>query len=165
MTGVEAAAAWAFSEGWTLFGNGSYTYGQDTTLDDPYRFIPPLNGVLGLRFESPTGKWWVEMVEVMAASLNRHALRDEQDSGFSTDPGLGSPNAATNPPLRADFSIPGFAVTNLRAGMKVWEHESRALDLTLDLNNLLDTGYREAYAQQQPEAPGFGVVIGARLTF
>ena len=67
--------------------------------------------------------------------------------------------------MRDDFSIPGFAVTNLRAGMNVWQHDTSALDLTLDLNNLLDTHYREAYAQQQREAPGFGAVVGARLTF
>ena len=165
VAGVEAAAAWRFQEGWTLFGNGTFTRGEDTSINDPYRFIPPINGTVGLRYQSPSGKWWVELVEVMAAKLDRHSVRDEQDSGFSTDPGLGSPNTTTNPPLRADFSIPGFAVTNLRGGMKVWERQESALDLTVDLNNLLDAHYREAYAQQQREAPGFGVVVGARLSF
>jgi outer membrane receptor protein involved in Fe transport len=165
VAGVEAAAAFEFSEGWTLFGNGTYTRGKDTTLDDPFRFIPPVHGSVGLRYESPSGKWWVELVEAMAGEFDRHAIRDEQDSGFSTDPGLGSPNTTTNPPLRSDFSIPGFAVTNIRAGVEVWNRTESSLDLTIGLNNVLNAHYREAYAQQQREAPGFGVVIGAQLTF
>ncbi len=165
VAGVEAAAAWRFADGWTAFGNGTYLRGEDTSANDPYRFIPPLNGTVGLRYQSPDGKWWVELVEVMAAKLDRHSIRDEQDSGFSTDPGLGSPNTTTNPPLRADFSIPGFAVTNLRGGVKVWDRADSTMDLTLSLNNLLDAHYREAYSQQQREAPGFGAVIGARLGF
>ena len=165
VAGVEAAAAWEFSEGWTVFGNGTYTRGEDTTANDPYRFIPPVHGSVGLRYESPSGKWWVEIVEVMAGKLDRHSIRDEQDAGFSTDPGYGSPNNTTNPPLRPDFSIPGFAVTNIRGGVKVWERPESTLDLTVDLNNVLDAHYREAYAQQQREAPGFGVVVGARLGF
>ncbi|HEY1120184.1 MAG TPA: TonB-dependent receptor [Haloferula sp.] len=165
VAGVETAVAWRFAEGWTAFGNGTYLRGEDTTANDPYRFIPPLNGTVGIRYESPSGKWWVELVEVMAAKLDRHSIRDEQDSGFSTDPGLGSPNTTTNPPLRADFSIPGFAVTNLRGGYKVWDRPDSSLALTLDLNNVLDAHYREAYSQQQREAPGFGAVVGARLGF
>lgn len=164
VTGVELAMAWQLADHWTLFGNATYTYGEDTASDVPLRFIPPLNGTLGLRYDDPSGRWWVELAEVMAARLTRHAPNDEQDAGFSEDPGYGSPSA-TNPPLRSDFDIPGFAVTNLRGGVRVWNRGDSALDLTLSLNNLFNTRYREAYAQQQLVAPGFGAVVGARLSF
>jgi len=164
IAGVEFDASYAFADGWSVFGNATYTYGQDTSADDPLRFIPPLHGKLGVRYDAPSGRWWVELVEVMAGRLTRHALNDEQDAGFSTDPGYGSPSA-TNPPLRSDYEIPGFAVTHLRGGLRVWEQADRRLDLTLDLNNLFNTSYREAYAQQELVAPGFGVVVGAKLTF
>lgn len=165
ITGVEMALSYEFADNWTFFGNGTYTYGKNTVTGKPLRFIPPLNGTVGVRYTSPSGRWWAEAVEVMAAALDRHSPDDEQDAGFSTDPGLGSPNTTTNPPLRRDYSIPGFAVTHLRGGVKVWDTQESTLDLTLDVNNVLNKSYREAYSQQQREAPGFGVVVGARLGF
>ena len=165
VAGGEASLEYEFSDGWSVFGNASYAYGQDETADDPLRFIPPFFGTLGLRYEEPSGKWWMEISEVMAASLNRHSMRDEQDAGFSSDPGLGSPNSTTNLPLRSDFSIPGFAVTNIAAGLNVWDTESSKFDLTANINNVFNTSYREAYSQQQREAPGINFALGARLTF
>lgn len=49
--------------------------------------------------------------------------------------------------------------------MTVWDRAHSKMDLTLDLNNLFDASYRQAYSQQQRVAPGFGAVIGARLSF
>ena len=165
VAGAELAVAYKPAPDWTLFANATYTYGQNETGDVPLRFIPPFNGTFGLRYESPTGRWWAEITEVWATRLTRHAPEDEQDAGFSRDPAYGSPNTTNNKPLRDNFDIPGFWVTNVRGGVKVWERAGRSLALTLDLNNIFDTRYREAYAQQQLEAPGFGAVIGARLTF
>lgn len=163
--GVEFSLAVHPAEGWTIFGNGTYTFGQDTSNDVPLRFVPPLYGTVGIRYESPSKRWWVEATEYMAATFDRHAPQDELDAGFSKDPAFGSPNTTNNPPYRDDFSIPGFAITNLRGGARLWEHEGRALDVTLTLTNLFDHKYREVYAQQELVAPGFGVSIGARLTF
>jgi outer membrane receptor protein involved in Fe transport len=165
VAGAEFALAYRPAAGWTLFANATYTYGQDETANQPLRFIPPVNGVFGIRYEAPSGRWWAELTEAWALRHTRHAPDDEQDAGFSRDPAFGSPNTTTNPPLRDNFDIPGFWVTNLRGGVKVWEHGDRRLDVTLDLNNVFDTHYREAYSQQQREAPGFGAVVGARLTF
>lgn len=165
VTGAELALAFQPTPQWTFFANATYTYGQNQSTDTPLRFIPPLNGAFGIRYESPSGRWWVEAAEVWAARLTRHAPDDEQDAGFSRDPAYGSPNTTTNPPLRDNFDIPGFWVTNIRGGVKVWERQGRSLALTVDLNNIFNKSYREAYSQQQLEAPGFGAVFGARLTF
>ena len=165
VTGAELALAYHPAPDWTLFANATYTYGQDASAGQPLRFIPPVNGVFGLRYEAPSHRWWAELSESWALRLTRHAPDDEQDAGFSRDPAYGSPNSTNNPPLRDNFDIPGFWVTNLRMGARVWERADRSLDLTVDVNNIFDTHYREAYSQQQREAPGFGVVVGARLTF
>ncbi len=150
---------------WRLFGNATYTYGQDTQNDVALRFIPPVFGTFGIRYDDPHGRWWVEASEYWALRLTRHNPKDEQDSGFSMDPALGSPNTTTNKPLRSNFDIPGFWLTNIRAGYKVWQRGKQELDLTVDLNNVFNRHYREAYSQQEKAAPGFGVVVGARLTF
>lgn len=165
VAGVEFALTYDLSDDWTLFGNATYTYGQDTNANAPLRFVPPLYGVVGLRYTAPSRRWWVEVVEVFADRLRRHSPTDEQDAGFSTDPAFGSPNSSNNPPLRDNFEIPGWAVTNIRSGFNVWQRDQRAFDITVDFNNIFDARYREAYSQQQKVAPGFGVVVGARLTF
>lgn len=165
VSGIEANASYKFLPDWTLFGNATYTYGQDTTNNVPLRFIPPLFGTIGIRYNAPSGRWWVEATEVIVGKFTRPAPGDLLDAGFSTDPALGSPNTTTNPPLHSDFNLPGYALTNLRAGVKVWQRENREFDITLDLNNVFNASYREVYAQQEYEGPGFGAVLGARLTF
>ncbi|WP_009965104.1 TonB-dependent receptor plug domain-containing protein [Verrucomicrobium spinosum] len=165
VAGVEFALTYDLDDNWTLFGNATYTYGEDTNANAPLRFMPPLYGVVGLRYTAPSRRWWVEVVEVLADRLRRHAPTDEQDAGFSTDPAYGSPNSSNNPPLRDDYEIPGWAVTNVRTGFNIWQRDNRSFDVTVDFNNVFDTRYREAYSQQQKVAPGFGVVVGARLTF
>jgi outer membrane receptor protein involved in Fe transport len=164
VVGVEADWALRLDQAWTLFGNAAWTRGQDTSNDVPLRFIPPLNARLGLRRESASRRWWAEGVVVAVDHLRRHAPGDELDAGFAQDPGYGSPSA-TNPPLRDDYRIPGYVIVDLRAGWTVWCDGARAFDLTIDLDNLFDTRYREAYSQQQLYAPGFGVVIGGKASF
>jgi hemoglobin/transferrin/lactoferrin receptor protein len=150
----------------SFFANATYTKGYDTRFREYYRFIPPLNGIVGARYESPSRRWWAEGVEIMVDRLRHHAPNDETDSGFSIDPGFGSVSA-TNPPLREDFEIPGYAITNLRAGIVVWK-DSRALrsfDLIFDLNNLFDKRYRDPNAQQQLVATGINFVTTAKFKF
>ena len=163
--GIEAAFAYNFMDEWTLWGNATYTEGRDTYQNDWFRFIPPLNGVVGGRYEPKSGRWWAEVSEQMVDRLRRPAHADEGDAGFSHDPALGSPNTTNNPRLRGDFTIPGFAVTNLRGGVNVWRDSKRSFDLTVDLNNVFNTRYREPYSQQQKVAPGFNAVIGGRFKF
>jgi hemoglobin/transferrin/lactoferrin receptor protein len=148
----------------SFFGNVNYTEGEDTKFHEYLRFIPPLYGTVGVRYDAPSKRWWGEATEVLVNRLLHHAPKDEQDSSFASDPGLGSPGT-TNPPLRSNFQIPGYALTNLRAGWTAWKSAKRSLDLTLDLNNIFDKAYREAYSQQELVAPGFNCVIGAKVTF
>jgi len=165
ITGIEFALSYDLNRNFTVFNNTTWTYGQNQSQNVPLRFIPPLYGNFGVRFESDEKKYWVELSELWAGPLIRHNTSDEIDAGFSVDPALGSPNATNNPAINPNFQIPGFFVTNIRSGVKVWEEGSRSFSLTLNLNNVFDTKYRQAYAQQQRQAAGFNVVVGGRLTF
>ena len=165
ITGIEFALSYDLDRHFTIFNNTTWTYGQNQSQNVPLRFIPPLYGNFGVRFETDEKKGWVELSELWAGPLIRHNPSDEIDAGFSVDPALGSPNATNNPPINQNFQIPGFFVTNIRTGWKVWEEGSRSFSLTLNLNNVFDTKYRQAYAQQQRQAAGFNVVVGGRLTF
>lgn len=164
ITGVEFALSYDLDRHFTIFNNTTWTYGQNQSQNVPLRFIPPLYGNFGVRFESDEKRYWVELSELWAGPLIRHNPSDEIDAGFSTDPAYGSPSA-TNPPINQNFQIPGFFVTNIRTGWKVWEEGSRSFSLTVNLNNVFDTKYRQAYSQQQRQAAGFNVVVGGRLTF
>ena len=164
ITGVEFALSYDLDRHFTIFNNTTWTYGQNQSQNVPLRFIPPLYGNFGVRFESDEKRYWVELAELWAGPLIRHNPSDEIDAGFSTDPAYGSPSA-TNPPINQNFQIPGFFVTNIRTGWKVWEEGNRSFSLTVNLNNVFDTKYRQAYSQQQRQAAGFNVVVGGRLTF
>jgi outer membrane receptor protein involved in Fe transport len=162
--GLEMATAIHINRQWNLIGNLTTTRGQDTWLNVPLRFIPPTNGLAGISWNSRAQRYWSEATFNMTDRLRRHAPNDEADAGFSRDPGFGSVSA-TNPVYRPGFEIPGYAVANLRFGMKLFAQERRGLDITVDLENLLNQPYREPYSQQELLAPGFGVVIGGRWSF
>ncbi|WP_395746938.1 TonB-dependent receptor plug domain-containing protein [Prosthecobacter sp.] len=165
ITGVELALNYDLDQHFSVFNNTTWTYGQNQSQNVPLRFIPPLYGNFGIRFESDEKRYWVELSELWAGPLIRHNPSDEIDAGFSVDPAYGSPNTTNNPAINSNFQISGFFVTNIRAGVKVWERGSNSFTLTLNLNNVFDTKYRQAYSQQQRQAAGFNVVVGGRLTF
>ncbi len=50
---------------------------------------------------------------------------------------------------------------HFRAGIPVWQDEKsgRKFDLIMDLNNLFDAKYREAFSQQELVAPGPNFVV------
>jgi len=57
---------------------------------------------------------------------------------------------------------------NLRGGATVWKGGPSArqrVELTVDLNNLFNAQYREAYSQQQLYAPGRGAILAARVRY
>lgn len=162
--GIEASWAWQPITSFTAFGNITTTRGQDTFRNVPLRFIPPTFGTLGARWSNPKQFWWIETTTFLADRLRRHAPDDELDAGFSRDPGFGSPSA-TNPPYRPNFELPGFAVANLRAGVDLFKEHKNGTELFINLNNLFNLRYREAYSQQQLLAPGFGLVTGIRYRF
>ncbi len=117
--GLELNANWAFAEKWGAFMNASHVRGTDTTEDEPLAYIPPLNGLLGVRYSSPRG-FYVE-------GLSRWSLRKDRIN--STE----------------ERETAGFAVFDLYAGVDLWRLAGNLpeMQLTFGLENIFDKAYRQ----------------------
>jgi hemoglobin/transferrin/lactoferrin receptor protein len=116
--GFEAEIQYEFVTWLSAYGNLTYTYGQNETLEEPMSRIPPLNGRLGVYTTSPKG-YWGRAEWLTAGKQDRLSGGDEADSRI--------PEGGT----------PGWNVFNLRAG-----YDWKWLGLTAGLNNILDEAYR-----------------------
>lgn len=152
--GIESKAELKLRDNLKIFGNFAWVMGQDTENDVPLQYIPPANGTIGIRWEERTRKmFWTEL-SVRAADRQSRVNPDEElESYRSTDTALKFPDAA-NPPLREDFSISGYAILNLRAGVPV----SSRVDINIAVENLLNRKYREAFSDM--DATGLNVIFG-----
>lgn len=56
-TGAELEGEWRFAPLWSVYGSLAYVAGRDKTNDEYLRFTPPLNGLLGVRYDHGTGLW------------------------------------------------------------------------------------------------------------
>lgn len=117
--GVELDADVAVAAPVTLRGSLTYTHGQVTTIDEPMRRIPPLNGLVALRL-TPAPRWWAEAAVRFAAKQDRLASGDIADYRI--------PAGGT----------PGWTVLNVNAGVRV----RPGLELVGALQNLSDEPYR-----------------------
>ena len=134
LEGVELELEAFLSETWTAFGNVSYTRGTDRDNDQPLSFVPPLKGVLGIRFQQP--EWWSE------ASLR---AVDNQDR-VPTLPEPGTPS-------------PGFTVFDLRAGVEV----SRSFGVLAAVENLTDKAYREPFNNRLEVGRNFKLALNYKF--
>lgn len=117
--GLEADGEWAVAPRTAVFGHVAYAFGQNTTLDEPVRRIPPLNGLIGVRHDGTRG-WWMQATLQMAGLQDRLASGDRDDHRIP--PG----------------GTPGWEVVDIYAGLAV----GRRLSWSLGLLNLLDEAYR-----------------------
>ncbi|PSQ98567.1 MAG: ligand-gated channel, partial [Bacteroidetes bacterium QS_9_68_14] len=71
--GGEASASWAARPSLTASLSGSYLWGQNLETDQPALGVAPLRGDLGLRYEPPQGRFYVESTLSAAAGQDRVA--------------------------------------------------------------------------------------------
>ncbi|MDZ7342938.1 MAG: TonB-dependent receptor [candidate division KSB1 bacterium] len=138
-TGLEMAAEFLVASPLVLVGNVSYTYGHNRSNLEPLTGIPPLHGLLGIRWS--TRKYWAEVNARWAAAQERLSSEDKQD--------LRIPEGGT----------PGWYTVNLRAGMNVSENFS----VQLGMANLFDHNYREHASGFN--APGRNFLVGVKLNY
>lgn len=81
--GVEAEAEISLSTAVVAYANLTYNYGQNQTADEPFRRIPPLNGLLGLRYQRAKG-FWARGEWMAAAHQIRLAAGDRDDNRIPT---------------------------------------------------------------------------------
>ncbi len=56
--GFELEGEWRFAPQWAAYATLAYVEGRDKTGDEYLRFVPPMNGLLGVRFDQgETGFW------------------------------------------------------------------------------------------------------------
>ena len=150
--------------GLSLYGNAMFTRGKVLVLngaapdpDKPWeeriRREPPLNGMVGLRWEPPAQRFWAEFFVRSATEqrrLNRSDIRDPRIPGTTRD--TGEVEFDANGAAVGEGS-PGWMTLNLRGGFQVTQYNR----FTLALENLLDKRYREHGSGIN--APGFNLIV------
>lgn len=116
--GLEAQLEWRWNRRWLIAGHSTYTFGQNTTANEPLRRIPPFNGRLFLQF-SPKTNMAFRAESVFAGDQRRLAKGDVEDNRI------------------ADDGTPGWAIFNLAAS-----YEYRFCRLTTEFHNILNEAYR-----------------------
>jgi len=112
--GVEGEVQWQFLPSWSSYATVAFTHGKDTTTHEDLAFIPPVNGLLGVRYDVTNGFWG--SLEMEWAACQHEVPSDGMESG-------------------------SWETMNLRAGygflMGKFHH-----DIMLGLDNLFDRSYR-----------------------
>ncbi len=136
--GAEARAVWRLAAPWTLNASLAYVEGRDETLREPLAGIPPLNGTLELEYDAHR-RYWGRIGAVGAARQNR------------TPPGVNTADGWTS----------------VHAGIgRRWKPGANAGDLSLTVNNLFDTAYRDylsTYRGAEYREPGRAVTAQIRF--
>ncbi len=123
----------------TVFLNASYARGQDIESDEPLPKIPPIEGVLGLRYESRKRQLWLEINGRFVGEQNRVA-----DNELSTQ---------------------GYRLFNLSSGIDLGAllKIKHPLLLTLNIRNLFDESYRDHLSYiSWWDAAGRNIILGLR---
>jgi outer membrane receptor protein involved in Fe transport len=127
-------------------------HGENVDPDDPtvesvpFQRIPPIHGVLALRWEEPRPRRWLGWWEVsLVWALDQERLHPQDESDPRIDPG----------------GSDGWAVVDVDVGGPISADGSSTW--TLGVHNLFDTNYR-VHASGF-DAPGLQAVLGLQLSF
>ncbi|MBI5359947.1 MAG: TonB-dependent receptor [Planctomycetes bacterium] len=159
MYGIEAKYDARLNEHFTLFGNTAWVLGKDTESDIPLGYVPPANGLLGVRWQKKASdSLWMELSLKAVSAQTRETPDDRADAGRAMDPALKYPSA-DNPPLRSDYSIPGYAVLNMYVGGSVLKN----MTVTTGIENIFDREYREVFSDI--DSPGRNIFLSVEIKF
>ena len=161
--GVEFAGMVPIQNGVSVYGNATFTWGKvlvvngaapdpDKPWEERIRREPPLNGMVGIRWNPSAQRFWGEFFVRGATEqrrLNRSDIRDPRIPGTTRD--TDAVQFDSNGAAIGEGS-PGWVTLNLRGGVQVTQYSR----LTLALENLLDQRYREHGSGIN--APGFNVI-------
>ncbi len=114
------------------FGNLNFTRGKDITNNQPIRREQPVNGLIGIRWEDKSGKFWVETYSRFAGKQDRLSdgdIRDPRIPGTTTDPKKYDPMAYS----------PGWYTLNVRTGLNF----GNLTRLAVGVENITNRRYRE----------------------
>lgn len=81
--GGEIDVEWYFLPEWSAYANAAFADGKNTTTDENLPFIPPLNGLTGVRYDDPAG-FWGSLEMMWAAGQNRVPSGNRESSSWET---------------------------------------------------------------------------------
>lgn len=122
LNGFETNGEYLLSDYWSMYGNFWYTYGKNEETDAPLSRIPPMQGILGLRYRDAANGHHFTFYSWMSDEQDRlDPVRDISDERIP--PG----------------GTPGFATLNLRMGKTFGRRDQHRASLSLE--NLTDKDY------------------------
>ena len=148
--GVEFGSAWRFARNWTLFGNAAYMMGEVDTFPTSAPVVAreyidrlqPFTGQVGVRWEQPVHRVWIETIGRGAVKADKLSTRDMSDTS-RIPPG----------------GTPGYAILSLRVGWRPQEW----ISLVFAIENLFDKSYRVHGSGQN--MPGRNFVFSVSFDF
>jgi hemoglobin/transferrin/lactoferrin receptor protein len=148
--GIEFGMNWRFANGWSLYGTVAWQDGEvdgfptssPTKVTEPLSRMLPFTGLAGLRYDSPSRRWWVETNVQITERADRLSAADNVDT--QRIPGGGTP---------------GYTLATLRAGWRA----TNSLTLTAGVENIFDEAYR--VHGSGVNRPGLNFIFGAEMKF
>jgi hemoglobin/transferrin/lactoferrin receptor protein len=146
--GVEFGATWQFYKSFTVFGNFNWQEGDVDSFNNgrftaqPASRIAPLSGLIGLRWESTGGRFWLEGTAQLARHQDRLSVNDSNDTQRI-------PPGGTR----------GYSVYSLRGGWNICENAK----LTAAVENVSNEDYR--IHGSGINEPGTNFVIATHIRF
>ncbi len=139
--GVEADVEAIIVRSLSVYGNVTYTHGENITKQEPMRRIPPLFGKTGFRYNHSSGIWF-KAEWAMAGKQDRLAAGDKSDVRIKI--------------RLVNEEMPAWDIINVYAG---YSYKSFAIQVSGQ--NLLDKAYR-VYASG---IDGYGRSVSASIKF
>ncbi len=138
LNGTELSGEYLIHRNVSLYGNFAYTYGQLTSSDEPINRIPPMQGILGVRFTEPMSRAYFDVYTWMVDRADRYNQTNLSDVRFL--PG----------------GTPGYATLNVRTGRTFGSKNQHQVSMSLE--NLTDKYYR--VLGSGVDGVGFNAVFG-----
>ncbi len=138
--GTEVDVEWFFLPEWSAYANVAFTDGEDTTTDENLAFIPPLNGLVGLRYDDPAGFWG-------SIEMEWAASQDQVPSGGTESSSWETLN------LRAGYRFPVGKISH---------------EIMIGVDNLFDRDYRNYLSTSRDielKEPGVGFLATWKMRF
>ncbi|MDA1049081.1 MAG: TonB-dependent receptor [Planctomycetota bacterium] len=138
LNGTEAYGEYLLDPYWSLYGNFTYTYGQNRDTDEPFSRIPPTQGIVGLRWRDKSLASYFDIYTWLVRRQDRYASANLGDVRF------------------IPAGTPGYATLNLRAGTALGQCQQHRVSLSLE--NITDKYYR--VLGSGVDGAGFNAIVG-----
>lgn len=148
--GIEFALNWQFTPDWSVYGNVAWQDGKvngfptssPKVVEEPVSRLLPFTGLVGVRYDTPSRRWWAEANVQITDRADRLSAGDRGDTQ-RIPPG----------------GTPGYTLATVRGGWRATD----SLTLTMAVENVFDEDYR-IHGSGQNE-PGVNFVFGAEMRF